>query len=416
MVKKLNKHRDGYTVSGIVCSVDSRKAIGSRKGSPDRLAFFIFMKKSLKIIIALALIIFLAYTLNFYLNNSNFLQTKIQNFTSSTLSPKDHPPATSTEKKYLVIESHVPVMFPGDSPITKTEQTLPDDVQKVPIEKITNVGYTFYLGKIDHPGNTQISDEVKTQVTKIITNAYFPQYLLNNLSIIFVNTLAANPTMYVETPKGWIKLEGFNKEFLNEGGNFTSYYNNEAQIIFINQSNVGIADSLEEILTHELGHDIGSQLTDDQWRQYYQLRDIPKDTPRIGNNWYTSVSEDFAEVYKYLFTGKNVRTAYGFLKATNYNFELAGTCGKIHDQFLKDYINQRGIEIGSTDYFNKITDLQKTAENLVEKSTVLQNCRRDVLLHRDKYPNDWEYSIPYVSIVSDPTKNFITKITNDLNH
>ena len=89
------------------------------------------------------------------------------------------------------------------------------------------------------------------------------------------------------------------------------------------------------MLAHELGHAIGSTLSDSQWKTFYQLRNIPSGAPRAGMNWNLSPEEDFAEVYKNVFTGGDVSTFYGLLMPTM-GVDMA--CEDVYQQAYQSYL------------------------------------------------------------------------------
>lgn len=343
------------------------------------------MKILTKTIIVIICIFAIGYTLNFYYKRSFANNTAVQDAIKHALKTfklaADKPIFPVKEKQYTVYESQK-VMYPGDKPITKVTKTLPDSAVLIPAEKINNVGYTFYLGAIDYTSSSPINDDLKTQVTNIINTARFPQSLLNNLSIILVNSLAASPLMYVETPNGWIKVNNFSPDFLSEGGFYAQYYS-DAAIIFLNKQNVNDPTNLKRVLTHELGHGIELQMNDDAWSEYYKLRGIPTKTPRNGSSWTSSPMEDFAEVYKNIFTGLPIATSYGLLSG-----------GQSWDGKESDWgpCMQKFMELSF------MTNLSDAA---VLKNTELQNCRRKNISH-------------YRSVVDEKTKEFVMKIVDQL--
>lgn len=190
---------------------------------------------------------------------------------------------------------------PTTKPITKIDKS-----KEVPLKVVNNLGYTFYLGEIDN-NNSVINDSFKTEITKIVYDAKFPKKLLENLPIVVVNSLALKSGQYISTRNDTYEVFNFGPEFLYEGG-FYADYDNKKGIIYINKEALGKM-SLADILTHELGHAIGYTLTDADWKTYYELRSIP--TKNIGSQlWNLSPKEDFAEVYKNVFTGLPIRTSY----------------------------------------------------------------------------------------------------------
>ncbi len=254
------------------------------------------------------------------------------------------------------------------------------------MEKVNNVGYTFYLGIIDNPNNSVINDDFKNQITSIISNAHFPQFLLNNLSIVMVNSLAATPLMYVETPSGWVQLDNFTPNFLNEAGVFSNYYGT-TYLIFLNKQNVSDPFSLKGTLTHELGHYVETQMTTADWEEYYKLRDIPVKTPRIISDWGLSPFEDFAEAYKNTFTGIQVKTHYGIL-ASMFPSRSKQTLdsGPCMNTYFDLLINNTGLR----------------SDDEVLNDPKLQKCRQENASH-------------YVSIVDDKTKQFVRDLMVRIN-
>lgn len=343
------------------------------------------MKTLTKTIVVIICIFALGYTVNFYYNNSlindEAVRTTIQHTLKFLKLTDIKLPGVTKEKQYIVYEPHAAV-YPGDPAVVKTTETLPDSAILIPAEKINNVGYTFYLGAIDYASSSPVNDDLKTQVTNIINTSRFPQSLLNNLSIIFVNSLAASPLMYVETPNGWIKVNNFSPDFLSEGGFYAQYYS-DAAIIFLNKQNVNDSTNLKGVLTHELGHGIELQMNDDAWKLYYGLRGIPTKTPRNGSSWTSSPMEDFAEVYKNIFTGSPIATSYGLLSG-----------GQSWDGKESDWgpCMQKFMELSF------MTDLSDAA---ILKNAELQSCRRKNISH-------------YRSVVDNKTKEFVMKIVDQL--
>jgi hypothetical protein len=283
------------------------------------------------------------------------------------------------------------------------------DSKTISLQQVNNVGYSFYIGQIDYPDAPPISDDVKNKITQVIYKANFPKNLLKNVGIIIVNTLAVSEYQYIKTPYGKINIPSFNPEFMTGGGIYSGNFG-QMSLIFINKTKL---NSLSEILTHELGHFIASQLTNEEWNKYYQLRRIPSNTPRYTQDWRLSPQEDFAEVYKNIFTGSKVRTYYGLLVKNNYLY-FEDACGKIYDKLIENYKKAKYPNAESWEMPLFITE----EEANITPDAELQNCRREVLLHPEKYPKDWESSEligpPYYSTVDQATKDFILGIINRL--
>jgi hypothetical protein len=287
--------------------------------------------------------------------------------------------------------------------------------KEVLLQQVNNLGYTFYLGQIDNTNN--ITDTFKNQITKIVSDAHIPKSILKNTPIIILNSLALTGGQYVREPTGALdNVPTLTPNFLSEGGLYGTYGNSSssAAIIYLNKSI--IASDLTGTLTHELGHAVGSKLTDVDWKKFYQLRNIPTNTPRQGTNWYTSPQEDFAEVFKYTFTGIAVRTYYGLLAPSNPSgSEMALTsCYQLYQDLYDSYApkfdwsNVMNPNPAKIDY--------AAIEAKITANSKMQNCRRNVLANPSKYPDDWEFGTPYTTSVSQATKNFIVSIVNKLNN
>ena len=227
----------------------------------------------------------------------------------------------------------------------------------------------------------------------------------------------------------------FGTGFLYEGGIYATYESGQA-IIYLNKEALTKAP-LNDILTHELGHAIGGTLTDGDWVEYYKLRNISPSTSRNGGLWNLSPQEDFAEVYKNMFTGLDVRTYYGLLVPTlgeSYNgegiFEISCTgvyreayqsaidvyeksnppkdCSKVTDFMEKMWCDT------SSPYTTSVQ--QEQAKGTANASVRVQNCRRDVMTNSSKYPDEFRYGIPYKGGAAGPkTKEFINAVINRFN-
>lgn len=358
-------------------------------GTQQKIQSKSYKNKIVKIILLILSLIGLCYTANFYYDyyfgNSSFLNRLVKSVNGVISSTSDKISEKTGNKKYLVIEYHVPVRYAGDSPIRKIERELSENAKIVSPEKINNVGYTFNLGQLDYSDdNSLLTDTLKNNFTNIIYGCKFPKSLLNNLSFVIVNTLAVVPETYIETSEGLVKIEDFDPRFLQGGGIYSQIIADQS-FVFIHKDFVEDNNKLKEVLTHELGHHVGAQLTDSEWSEFYEFRNIPKSTPRYNSNWVTSPVEDFAEVYKNIFTGLPIKTSYGLLTSNEKVWDGTetdwGPCGEI---------------------FIKLTMLNGLSSEQALYNTGLQECRRN---------NASSYS----SFVTNETKNFINKIITRLN-
>lgn len=260
------------------------------------------------------------------------------------------------------------ILVEKNSTLFNSDNTSSENYKRIQLQTVNNVGYTFYLGRIDYLDALEVSDDLKNQVTQIIANAHFPKSLLKSVAIIFVNTLAVESRQVIIKPDGGllaVNADSFGTEFLNNGGFYVQSAQNFS-VIFINKNKIG--NNLPDLLTHELGHHLATTLSDTDWKTFYELRDIPANTPRITSYWSSSPSEDFAEVYKNIYTGYSIDTNYGYLEPVIEIFEI--TCRK----------------------------------------NPTQRCRREVLDNPLKYPDDHKWGRPYKSIVGPQTKKFVESI------
>lgn len=310
--------------------------------------------------------------------------------------PDEFTAVNTTKQKPLEKESDISV--PNEKIIT--------------LQQVENVGYSFYLGQIDYPSTAPLGDTTKNNITQIIYKANFPKNLLKSVGIIIVNTLAVSEYEYIKTSEGKISMPSFSPDFITGGGIYSGKFG-KMSLIVINKTKLS---SLSEILTHELGHHIGAQLTSEEWGKYYELRGIPSTTSRRGTNWGLSPQEDFAEVYRSIFTGSKVRTYYGLLVKSGY-FYSEETCGELYDRLMDNY---KKAKYPNTDPWNMSWDMLFLTEEEagITSNVELQNCRREVLSNQEKYSADWSLSFsgpPYYSIVDQATRDFMTQIINRLN-
>lgn len=283
---------------------------------------------------------------------------------------------------------------------------------QVVLQEVRNLGYDFYVGEIESLGTTNITDDLKNQITKIAYTAQFPTSLLKSVPIIILNNLSLTGDQYISVPTGNLKVPDLKPDFLSEGGIYVTFGSGSV-VIFINKPIIA-QGQLVEVLTHELGHAVGSKLTDQDWVKFYQLRGIPVGTVRHGTNWNLSPEEDFAEVYKNVFTGIAVRTYYGQLTPSFGSIDI-GACMSVYQNAQSSYMPKADPN-NPMAWFNSTNKIDYNAiEEKVNADPKVQYCRKDVMMNPSKYPSDWMYVVPYKSNVGPATKTFIQGIENLLN-
>jgi hypothetical protein len=281
-------------------------------------------------------------------------------------------------------------------------QNNPDGSKIYPVQYNNLWGHEFYTSKIDQSGSIDIGSEPKQSIAKLLNSLGFPPTLTKNLIFVHID-----PTITKTTDRLKIPWAGGNVyiSLQPQGGTYQNVYG--GSVIALNN----LAGYNPAVLVHELGHLIGSQLTDDEWKQYYKLRGIPSDTPRNSSNWNSSPSEDFAEVYKNTYGYGNVQTQYGILVPTSDFAEFSTPCYTIKEKLVQDYIaknkdpNQQPWNLD----FQKLQDDMKKAEAAIQANAELQSCRR-----KNNGTDPFGSQI-YTVQISESTKQFVRNIVARLN-
>jgi len=273
---------------------------------------------------------------------------------------------------------------------------------QVVLQEVQNLGYDFYLGQIEESGVNDINDDLKNQITQVVYQTHFPESLLKKTPIIILNNLALTGNQFIRVDGTFLRVPIFKADFLSEGGLYSLFPAANEAVIFINKSTL-TSGLLNDVLAHELGHAVGNTLTDSQWMTFYQLRNIPPNTPRDDTNWNLSPQEDFAEVYRNVFTGGDVRTFYGLLTPTM-GYDMA--CDKVYQPALDVYMPKNDPNNPSTWFMPSGSDYA-LADAKATADPKVQACRRQVLSN----PSKWQFGMPpYKATVGPKTKQFIETV------
>ena len=264
-------------------------------------------------------------------------------------------------------------------------------VQNVATEKIYSVqhnsfwGYEFYTSKIDSSESIDIGSEAKQRIAHLLNSLDFPAALTKKLVIAGLDPTVVRANAALEVPWAKVPMRLSDATVMENNGIFFAH--SDGGIIFVNDYvRLDLAT-----LTHELGHLIGTRLTDEEWKEFYKLRNIPSHTPRSGTSWATSPTEDFAEVYKFINRDRvvskyssdlprwDIRTEFGIL--VNGRYALNSPCASIELKLKK--------ELGSVN----------------QGDPELQNCRR-----KNNGVDERLGARLFVSGVDDQTKQFIARV------
>ncbi len=226
------------------------------------------------------------------------------------------------------------------------------------IDFIEKDAYKFYLGKIDLLGGTQVPEKALNGVIDVLNSINFPKSIMENTLIIFADPLISSEKLFFKLQKSILTVSISKDELLARNGLYVKA--SESYSVIFLKNNIS-SELLTDTLIHELGHRVGDELTDEDWKDFYKLRMIPKDENRYSENWALSPNEDFAEAYRYVMQkSPPIKTQYGFLKPAGEEV----ICKSILDEIKRDNVK---------DY---------------EKNLNLQQCRRYVMTHPDLYKSD----------------------------
>jgi len=239
-----------------------------------------------------------------------------------------------------------------------------DDPNAYHLENNNLFGYEFYTAKIDSSGNITLSSEQKQSIANLLKYLNFPTKLTKTLAILIVDPTVVKPTDHLNIP--W--ANGSATMQLQAQAGSQQGVAGGAVIVLNNLSGIDLAT-----LTHELGHVIGGQLTNEEWNQYYKLRGIPSGTQRYSTNWNQSPNEDFAEVYKNTYRPNNsaewnVKTEYGTLAATSDFLEASTPCAY-----------KQGAELQSCRVQNRNANFYGTPVYVVQVSEATKQFVKDVV-------------------------------------
>lgn len=279
-----------------------------------------------------------------------------------------------------------------------------DGSKLYPVQQIDLWGYKFYTSKIDGSGNVDIGSQSKQTIAKLLGAISFPPQLTTKLIIVNVDPTLINSGDQLQIP--WVSGDA-SIDLQPKVGTYQDVYG--GTVIALNN----LSGYKPVTIVHELGHVIGNQLTNSEWNKYYELRGIPKNTPRRLDNWSLSPFEDFTEVYKFTFkqgSGSEweIRTHYGILMPTSGLAEVGTPCDEIKTKAFKEYMakNYPDDPFAGWSHFGEIDDITK--DNLE-----LQNCRES---NADaKSPLSFFGDQPlYKRIVSEATKTFVRSVVTRL--
>jgi len=254
-----------------------------------------------------------------------------------------------------------------------------DGTNTFPVQYNNLWGHEFYTAKIDQSSSIDIGSEPKQIIGRLLDTLAFPPSLTKHLIILNVD-----PTVTKTGDKLVIPWQGNNPipATIQPKGGTAMGIGGDGAIISLNN----LVGYDRAVLTHELGHVIGSHLTDAEWTRYYKLRAIPSGTPRTASDWSLSPSEDFAEVYKAVnkatVSGTDfnedwmIRTRYGLFLPASVGGEFGSSCWSIYYPIQQKLLDAyRQTPSGQGEIFPPQDVLEKV-EAQASADPKLQDCRK----------------------------------------
>ncbi|MEK9180284.1 MAG: zinc ribbon domain-containing protein [Patescibacteria group bacterium] len=262
-----------------------------------------------------------------------------------------------------------------------------------PLQRINLWGYQFYTTQIPSQ-NVDIGSQKKQTIARILGNIKFPTRLTNDLAFAFVDPANVSQNDYLTIPWAGNKMASV---YQVKDGGFQYVLN--GGVIYINSTQ---NYNLNSILTHELGHRIGQQLTSEEWSRYYKLRGIPGGTPQQIENWALSPAEDFAEVYKHIMSGEAIKTNYGIFVPSG-SFDT-GECSILFNELTRKYLEKNPP---AESYMYSVAQMEEAGAS-ANIDPAVQKCRRE------KNGPGLFGGVAYVGSVDENTKKFIAEILTHL--
>lgn len=261
-------------------------------------------------------------------------------------------------------------------------------------------GHEFYTSKIDQSGSVDIGSVSKQRIAKLLNSLSFPPRLTQKLLFVHVDPTITKPNDKVKIP--WAGGDA-SIALQPQGGSYQKIYG--GSVIALNN----LISFNHSLLTHELGHIIGSELTNEEWKQYYKLRNIPSDASWDGD-WKLSPGEDFAEVYKAVYISSPVMTQYGLLVPASI-FEIETPCFEMASKIEQEYIKKNSTPTNISGFGTISGELREKAKDATTRNSEVQSCRR-----ANNKPDSFLGEMLYINQLDDATVKFIKNIINRLNN